>query len=124
MHGKQVETEPGNRRLAPYLAGIEPVFQLAAIEHQLQRADPEAQDEEADEIERLTTHIAGIADECEDPENRQKADRQVDIEHPAPTVIFGQPAPECRPHDRPEDGSTAEYCHRMAVPLGRVDLQQ
>jgi hypothetical protein len=44
MHSKQVEPEPGNRRFDPDLARIEPVLQLAAVEHQLKRADPEAED--------------------------------------------------------------------------------
>jgi len=34
------EPEPGDRRLDPDFARIEPILQLAAVEHQLQRADP------------------------------------------------------------------------------------
>src|SRR6516162_4739612 len=43
VHGEQVEAEPGDSRLDPALARIEPVLQLATVKHQLQRADPKAQ---------------------------------------------------------------------------------
>src|SRR4051812_34249255 len=123
MYGEQVKPEPGNRRLDPDLARIEPVFQLAAVEHQLQRADPETENEKADEIERLTTHVPGISDEYQDAERAQQANRQVDIKSPAPAVIFGQPATERRPHDRANNSPGPEYCHCVTVPLRRIDLQ-
>jgi hypothetical protein len=40
---KQVEAEPSDGRLDPDFARVEPVLQLAAVEHQLQGADPQAQ---------------------------------------------------------------------------------
>ena len=101
---------------------MEPVFQLAAVEHQLQRADPQAQRQEPDEIERLAMHVTGLADENQGAQRAQHADRQVDVKDPAPAVILGQPAAERRPHDRAEDRADAEHRHGVAVALGRVDL--
>src|SRR5690348_17115888 len=99
MNGKQVEPEPGNRRLDPDLIRIEPVLQLATVEHQLQRADSKAQNKEADEIKWLTTYVRRISDEYQDAKRAEHADRQVDIKYPTPAVIFGQPTTERRPHD-------------------------
>ena len=124
VHGEQVKTEPRDRRCDPDFARMEPVLQLAAVEHQLQGADPQAQRQEPDEIERFTTHVAGLADENKDAQRAQHADRQVDVEDPAPAVVIGQPAAERRPHDRAEDRADAEYGHRMPVALRRVDLEQ
>jgi hypothetical protein len=75
VHGEKIEAEPGERCLDPGLVRIEPVFQLAPVEHQLQRADPQAQGQEADEVEWLATHVAGLTDEDQDAERAQHADR-------------------------------------------------
>src|SRR6202048_4143476 len=109
VHGEKIEAEPRDRRLDPDLARMEPVLQLAPVEHQLQGADPQAQGQESDEIERLAMHVAGLADENENAQRAQHADRQVDVEDPAPAVVIGQPAAERRPHDRSEDRPDAEY---------------
>ena len=58
-------------------------------------------------------HVAGLADKNHDAERAQHADRQVDVEDPAPAVILGQPAAERRPHDRPEHRADAEHRHRV-----------
>src|SRR5439155_21119728 len=70
---------------------MKPVLQLTAIEHQLQRTDPQAQREEPDEIERFVMHVAGLTDKNQNAQSAQHADRQVDKEDPAPAVILGQP---------------------------------
>jgi hypothetical protein len=124
VHAEQVEAEPRNRRFDPDLARIEPVLQLAAVEQQLQGADPQAQREKSDDVERLAMDAAAVTDEDEEAKRTQQTDRQVDVEHPAPAVFLGQPAAECRPHDRPADRADAEHRHRVPVPLRWVDLQQ
>jgi hypothetical protein len=122
VHREKIEAEPGDRRLDPDFARMEPVLQLAAIEHQLQRADPQAQRQEPNEIERLAMHVAGPANKNQNTQRAQHADRQVDEEDPAPAVVVGQPAAERRPHDRAKDRADAEHRHGMAVALRRVDL--
>jgi hypothetical protein len=74
VHGKKIETEPGDRRLDPDLARTEPVLQLAAVEHQLQRPDPQAQRQEPDEIERFVMDVAGLTAMVEEVHNPKTAD--------------------------------------------------
>src|SRR5947207_10275092 len=124
VHAEQVEAKPRDRRFDPDLARIEPVLQLAAVEQQLQGADPQAQREETDDVERLAMDVAAVVDEDEDAKRTQQTDRQVDVEHPAPAVFLGQPAVECRPHYRPADRADAEHRHCVRVPLRWADLQQ
>jgi hypothetical protein len=124
VHAEQIQAEPRDSRFDPDLARIEPVLQLAAVEQQLQGADPQAQREESDNVEGLAMDVAAMANEDEDAKRTQQTDRQVDVEHPAPTVFLGQPAAERRPHDRAADRADAEHRHRLSVPLRWVDLQQ
>ena len=53
----------------------------------------------------------------EDAEEGEDADRQVDVEHPAPVEDLGQPAAERRPDDRADHDAGAPDRHRLAVPL-------
>src|ERR1700756_1344904 len=76
---------------------MKPVFTLAAVENKLQRADPQAQRQEPDEIERFAMDVAGLADENQGAQRAQHADRHVDVKDPTPVVILGQPATERRP---------------------------
>ena len=59
MDREEIEAERGDRRLDPDLARMEPVLQLAAVEHQLHRADRQAQREEAERVERLAMRRSG-----------------------------------------------------------------
>src|ERR1700693_5315453 len=103
MHGEEIEAEAGDRRLDPHLAGVKPVLQLAAVEHQLQRADPEAERDEAEKVERLAMHVSGLADKHQDAERAQPASPAGGLEKPEPAVILRQPAAEHRPHDWAQD---------------------
>ena len=69
-------------------------------------------------------HVAALRHERDDAEDAQQTDRQVDVEDPAPAVVFGQPAAQHRPHDRAENRAHPEHRHRRAVPLRRVDAQE
>ena len=52
------------------------------------------------------------------------ADRHVDVEDPAPTVVVGEPASGHRTeHGRDHDAERPE-CHRLAALLGRKRFQQ
>jgi hypothetical protein len=124
VDGKQVETQPGDRRLDPDFARMKPVLQLAAIEHQLQGANPQAQRQEPEEIERFATQVAGLADKDQNAQRTDHADRQVDVKDPAPAVVIGQPAAERRPHNWPEDCPDTKNRHCVPVALRRIDLKQ
>jgi hypothetical protein len=84
------------------LGRAEPVVLLAAVEHDLQRADAEAEQGEAEEIETVAVLAPRLAHEGQDPDESEDADRQVDVEDPAPIVVEGEPAAERRPEDRPD----------------------
>jgi len=124
MDSQLVEAQSRDRRLDPNLGRMKPVFELAPVEHQLQRPDAEAQHREPEKVERVAPHRAGVAYEDEDAERAQCADRQIDIETPAPIEIFGQPAAEGRTDDRPHHRAGAEDRHRIAVALARVDRKE
>src|ERR1700716_3701664 len=68
------------------LGRAEPILELAAIEHHLQRADAEAQHGEAEEVEGSVGIARGVRQERHDAEKGEDADRQVDVEDPAPIV--------------------------------------
>ena len=68
--------------------------------------------------------VAALPAKDQHAEGGDHADRQVDVEHPAPVVVVGQPAAQHRAADRPEDRADAAHRHRLAMPLERVDLQQ
>ena len=68
--------------------------------------------------------VPRFADEDQDAEARDYADRQVDVEDPAPTVILGQPAAQHRAEDRPQHDPHAPDRDGLAVPFRRVDLHQ
>src|SRR5262249_32841394 len=103
VDGKQIETEPGDCRLDPDFPRMKLVFELAAVEHQLQGANPQAQGQEPEEIEWFAMQVAGLADKDQNAQRTDDADRQVDVEDPAPAVVISQPTAERRPHDWPEN---------------------
>jgi hypothetical protein len=123
MDQEEVEGDAGNRRRYPDFGRVEPVFQLAAVKHQLQGADRHAQSGEAEQIEGFAAGAEGVADEDGDAQRRDKAERQVDIEDPAPAVVLGQPAADDRAADRAEHDADPPNRDRLAVALRRIDLQ-
>ena len=68
--------------------------------------------------------VARLADKDQDSEAGNDADRQVDVEDPAPAVILGQPAAQHRAEDRPQHDPHAPDRDGLAVPFRRVDLHQ
>ena len=104
----------------------EPVVLLSLVEHDLQRAD--ADDEHADapvvDLLRFAPQVRRIEDEQLRHDDRRDADRQVDVEHPAPAVAVGQPAAEHRAEDRRDDDAEAPEAHRLAALVGRERFEQ
>ena len=78
----------------------EPVLVVAAVQHHLQRADAGAEHDEAEPVEAQMALAVGIVHEQQQPERRQQAERQVDVEHVAPVVDLGEIAAERRAQDR------------------------
>src|SRR3546814_20568660 len=52
------------------------------------------------------------------------ADRQIDVEHPTPGQIVGEPAAKRRSDDRTEHSTHAPDRHCRAVTFRRVDIEQ
>src|SRR5271169_434076 len=121
MDDEEIKGEARDRRRDPDLGRLEPILELAAVEQHLQRADRDAERGKAEKIEALALGLTGLVNENKDAEEGNDADRQVDVEHPAPVVIVRQPAAERGSGDRSDHGPGAPYRHRSAVPLGRVD---
>src|SRR5205085_4338333 len=71
----------------------EPVFLLAFIEQDLQRSDSQCQQPDPPIVNAstLTPQVGWIEDEGLGQENRYHPDGDVDVKHPAPTVIIGKP---------------------------------
>ena len=87
------------------LRGVEPVEVLALVEHHLQRADPQDEQAQADEVHRHARR-GGLARAKDHPSEECRGDshRHVDVEDPGPGNIVGDPATEQRPHYRSQQG--------------------
>ena len=68
--------------------------------------------------------VPRLVDEDQDAQRGDHPHRHVDVEHPAPAVIVGQPAPERRTDNRAQYDTHAPDRHRLGVPVRRIDLQQ
>ena len=124
MDEKQIERRGGDDRFDEDFAGTKPVELLAAVEQDLQRADGEAQGTEAEPVQLRTGVSLRLRQEGDDAEEGEDADRQVDVENPAPGVVLGQPATEHRPQDGTDHDRDAPHRHRRALALLRIDVEQ
>ena len=79
----------------------EPVVVLAAVQHELQRAEAEGDQRQADIVHvdqpgAVGAHPGRVLDKLRDGEEGEDADRHVDQEYPAPGPGVGQPAAQHR----------------------------
>ena len=123
VNEENVSGGDGYAGLDPDLRRAEPILELTAIEENLQRADRETEGAEAEEVEARAARLrlAHISDEAN---GRQDADRHVDVEHPAPAVVVGQPAAEHRRQHGTEHHPLAPERHGATMPLGGIDVEQ
>ena len=76
------------------------------------------------QLRALCREIIGVP-QCDGTRTQgQKADRDVDPEHPPPGVVVGDPAAERRADDRRDQRGQAEQRHGHALPLGGEGVQQ
>ena len=104
----------------------EPVVFLSLVEHDLQAADADRQQSDSPVVDAgfLPPQIGRIEDENLRQDHRDHADRNVDVEDPAPTVVVGEPAAGHRTqHGRDHDAQRPER-HRLSALLRRKRLQQ
>jgi len=67
VHDVQIETEECECCFGADFDGVEPVFLFAAVEHHLQRADPDRQHREAEPVEPQAALAAGFRHEEDQP---------------------------------------------------------
>src|SRR5262245_35490427 len=90
-------------------AAGEPVFALALVENDLHAAEAKADQADADVVDAETFldlgafHVRRIADEQRGEQQRENADRYVDVKNPAPGKIVGDPAAEPGADGRRDD---------------------
>ena len=94
MHHEKIEAEPREHRLDHDLARAEPILLLAAVEHELQAADAEAEHEEAGPVEGQFGVAPRVGKEEREAGDGEHADRQVDVEDLTPIVGVGEIAAE------------------------------
>ncbi len=83
----------------PDFVAVVPVERLPAIQQHLEACQSHTEQDEAGEIELALHRFAGGELGYQDGE-AEDADRQVDVEHPAPVGLFRQPATQHRAEDR------------------------
>src|SRR5262245_22816526 len=71
-----------------------------------------------------TPEIRRIFYKSTDHQNAHNADRDVNIEHPWPAVVIGQPSSQDRAHSRSEHDTHAEDGHGHTLLLWGIGLAQ
>ena len=123
VHDEQVEAEAGQHGLDHDLTRAEPVEYLAAIQHHLERAGGEPQHGKPVPGEPQVGPLRRLLHEQRDADDGEDAERQVDVEHPAPRVEVRQIATECRTDHRAHRDAHGEDRHRLGAPRERIDVQ-
>ena len=126
-HDKRDERDDGNHRERANEIGVEPIFILSFVQNGLQRAQPNRQDEKAKGINASRFGVADVfrvKDELFDHPQGNQAARDVDVENPAPGIIFGEPAAHDRSHHGRQDNAHHISRHGRATLVGRKTFHQ
>ena len=96
-------------------------FALSGVEENLQGADTQGKESDAPEIDfaLAALYVARIEDEAVHQDERQDADREIEVEDPAPAVVVGDPSTERGAEDGREQNADAEGGHGVAVAFFR-----
>jgi hypothetical protein len=107
--------------------GAEPVILLAFVEDDLQEAGPDDEGAEADVVEGRDAgvlDVGRVVDEAVDHEEREQADRDVDVEGIAPGVGVGEPSTEGGAEDGGDDDAEGEDGHGGSAFGGREGFEE
>ena len=118
--------EEGDQRHHPDESGLEPAFVLAAIHHDLQGAEPQRDQRQADVIDAAAPavfHPRRILDQNRDQEHREHPDRDVEKEDPAPAGLVGDVAAERRAEHRRNNRGDRRDAEGGAAPCRRKGVQ-
>jgi hypothetical protein len=121
---EHVQRNACEQRLDHDLGVAEPVERFTSVQHHLQCPDGQAEQREAEQVEASGMIDRRLVHKRRQPEPGQQAERQVDVEDPAPVVVLGQPATERRPEYGPDHHAHAPHRHGRPVPLARVGVQE
>jgi hypothetical protein len=104
----------------------EPVLLLPLVEHDLQRTDPEHQHPHAPVVDafRLAPEVRGIEHIEMRHDQRDDPDWQIDVEHPSPAVVLGDPPAEDRSEDRRDDDAETPEAHGAPAILWLEGFEQ
>ena len=104
---------------------LPPVVALTALEHPLQRADAERQQDYSWIVDRVGPLLVLSVVHVGDGENRRDdAERNVDVEDPRPVVVVRDPAAERRAECRADHDADAEDRHAGSRFFGRERFVQ
>ena len=126
-HNESDHGDGGNRHKPSDPDRAQPVHFLSLVQHDLQRRKPDRQQSEPDEVNgrlQVAFDVRRVLDEPFRQRHRQQADRQVDVENPAPGIIVGDPAAERRADDGRYDDRQRKCRHCHAAFGGRKTFQQ
>ena len=99
-------------------ARLEPVVLLAEVEHELQRADQDDQQDEADDVDRRRL-TSVVLDRLSIRQRERRADerhRHIDEEDQWPAIVVAEPAAEDRAEDRRDQRRHRPERHRGRRP--------
>ena len=123
------QRDHGEREKDGDVGGAEPVFLLALVEDDLQEAEADDDQRQADviDLDVLALDCRAATADLRPPggeEEGEQADGDVDEENPAPVVIVGDPAAESGADGRGDDDRHAEDGEGLAALLGREGVRE
>jgi hypothetical protein len=121
---KQIEGRAGDQRFDDDFARAEPILDLAAVQQDLKCADGQAESAEAEPVEFLRSTPRAFRQKHHHAKKGDDPQRDVDVEHIAPRVIFSEPAAEHGAEHGTDDNTKAEQRHRESMALFRVNRKQ
>ena len=127
MPHKPEQRDAQNHRRPANPGCAEPIVLLPLVQNHLQAACPKAQQAKAKIVERARLRCANVLRIAHIPvnhEDREHADRDIDVERIAPAIRVGQPAAKRWPQHRRDDHAESEQRHRRTALGRRKTLQQ
>ncbi len=123
MDDEQVERQRYANRIELDFQRLEPVCLLTAVQQQLQAGHRQCEQGEAANIKAPLLQFIVRHVEV-DTDHREDAHRHIDIKHPAPGVILGEPAAQGGAQDGTQHNAHAPGTHRLGVFLRWVGIEQ
>ena len=123
MDHEKIESEAAKHGVNDDFRRAEPIFEFAAVKHELQRADAEAQHRKPNEVEMTLQIQSGVLQENPLAGNGDNAEQQVNVERPAPVIKISQIAAQCRPEDWPQHNAHDPERHSLAALRRRKDVE-